>query len=550
MKRFVLITIITVFVFSWISVSATDVNVALPEFDVTINGVLVENENRQFPLIVYRDITYVPMTYYDCRFLGITTLWDGETNTFSVQKGDVNTAYRDYVWQWKNEKKHKALICEFNVAVNETPVDNEKEEYPLLTFRDVTYFPLTWRFAVEEFGWEYSFDFDSGLCIESDNQYPKSLDLPGISGDAATDGEYYYYNGNSEGKNVIFRAPVFETVAASVIYELPTESMGMSQRARFSESEGTVYFQYTVGSSPILSSTIYRKINKDGTVSEELPLDYEGGKHGYWEGTVKENGILVKGVNKYFDSGTAFTYEKDGIETVVPQMQGRFRVGRRRNGIQIETSLSECIRVFEDKIYYTATDLDAGTDSALYCIDTKTAKTEKLIEGVCGFHIFKGWVEELQQDSTMIVFDKNGCIQRFTEQTGEICDVEGSDGEEGLILHSATGDYSVLTVQKTVGGDRTVVKAFSCYAAGDASINGTVILDTRIGTVVKKAEDGKLCVYQYGEASGEEKRLIILDGEHYIPAYCSADAVSDVFMFRDTLLYRIGEKNIYEVKLR
>ena len=42
---------------------------------------------------------------------------------------------------------------------------NGNEEYPLLLFRDVTYFPLTWRFAVQEFGWSYYFDMTNGLVI-------------------------------------------------------------------------------------------------------------------------------------------------------------------------------------------------------------------------------------------------------------------------------------------------------------------------------------------------------------------------------------------------
>lgn len=550
MKKLLAVVLVFVFVLSGVSASAAYVNVTLPQFDVTINGVVVENANRQFPLIVYKDITYVPMTYYDCRYMGLTTLWDNDTNTFSVGKGEVTAAYRDYIWQWENGKTHRADVCEFNVLVNEKPIENSKEEYPLLTFRDVTYFPLTWRFAVEEFGWKYSFDFEKGLCIESDNNYPKKLELPGISGDMATDGEYYYYNGNSGDKNVVFRVPVSDTSNPLIIYELPVESMGMSKRAGFTEREGSVYFQYTVGHSPIMSTTHYRKINKDGTVSDELPPNYQDGKHGYSEFSVKEDGIFVKGVNKYVDSGTSFTFEKDGIETVVPEPPGRVRVGRQRNGLRVEVSMPACVRVFEGKIYYTATDLDSGKDSALYCIDTETAETKKLIDGVCGFHVFKGWENEIQKDSTMILFDQNGNIHRYTEETGEIRDIEGVNGEEGLILHSAIGDYSVITVQKAVGGNRTVVKAFACYASGDASVNGAVLLDTTVGTVViRVAESGKLCVYQYGEAPGEEKRLMVLDEKYYQPIFCSSDAVSDVVIFGDTLLYRIGEDSIYKVEL-
>lgn len=51
--------------------------------------------------------------------------------------------------------------------VNGEVIDNSKEKYPLLLFRDVTYFPLTWRFAVDEFGWNYTFDMEQGLQIAS-----------------------------------------------------------------------------------------------------------------------------------------------------------------------------------------------------------------------------------------------------------------------------------------------------------------------------------------------------------------------------------------------
>ncbi len=59
------------------------------------------------------------------------------------------------------------MIAGGAVRVNGKTVDNSREQYPLLLFRDVTYFPLTWRFAVEEFGWSYHFDGESGLTISN-----------------------------------------------------------------------------------------------------------------------------------------------------------------------------------------------------------------------------------------------------------------------------------------------------------------------------------------------------------------------------------------------
>ena len=90
----------------------------LPTFDVAFNGTEIENENRQYPLLVYKDITYVPMTYYDCRYLGLITNWSAETSTLSIEKDDITCAYRDYNWEWKNSSKHQAKVCDFNIIVN------------------------------------------------------------------------------------------------------------------------------------------------------------------------------------------------------------------------------------------------------------------------------------------------------------------------------------------------------------------------------------------------------------------------------------------------
>ena len=137
----------------------------IPACSVTLSGQNVDNSYRQYPLLQYRDIVYFPLTYLDCRFLGVSTDWNGATNTLTITKEIISGAYRDYNWEWENSKSNKIDICKFNIIVNGKVIDNSKEEYPLITFRDVTYFPLTWRFAVEEFGWSYSFSTERGLEI-------------------------------------------------------------------------------------------------------------------------------------------------------------------------------------------------------------------------------------------------------------------------------------------------------------------------------------------------------------------------------------------------
>ena len=44
-----------------------------------------------------------------------------------------------------NKNKYTASVAAYNIVVNGKKIQNSKEQYPLLQFRDVTYFPLTWR---------------------------------------------------------------------------------------------------------------------------------------------------------------------------------------------------------------------------------------------------------------------------------------------------------------------------------------------------------------------------------------------------------------------
>lgn len=164
---------------------AAEVTVSLPTFDVTMNGVEIEDEYRQYPFIVYKDITYFPMTYFDSRFLGLVTGWDN-LKGLEIYKTTETVEYEPYKQNWKNSNKYAASIPKFNIVVNGKAINNSTEKYPLLSFRNVSYFPMTWRFAVDEFGWKYSFTSEDGLIINStpptlyadlsDNQWPLIFD--------------------------------------------------------------------------------------------------------------------------------------------------------------------------------------------------------------------------------------------------------------------------------------------------------------------------------------------------------------------------------------
>ncbi len=150
---------------------AQNATAALPTFPVTLNGVVMEQEYAQYPLLVYKDITYVPMTWEETRLLGLETTYT-QAEGLGVNKANVvreqsvlQGEYEPYTVATANGASHQAVVATGSIHVNGEQIDNASEEYPLLLYRDITYFPLTWRFAVDAFGWDYTFDMTNGLVI-------------------------------------------------------------------------------------------------------------------------------------------------------------------------------------------------------------------------------------------------------------------------------------------------------------------------------------------------------------------------------------------------
>jgi len=148
--------------------SETGVHAAmLPAFPVTMNGVTIDNSKLRYPFILYNDITYFPMTYFDSRFLGVETNYTPETGLEVVRAEKSSGEYKGELWDGSNPAVFDVLKVSGTVRVNGKVIDNNTEEYPLVLFRDITYFPMTWRFCVDEFGWDYWFDGVNGLVINT-----------------------------------------------------------------------------------------------------------------------------------------------------------------------------------------------------------------------------------------------------------------------------------------------------------------------------------------------------------------------------------------------
>lgn len=125
------------------------IEVKMPKFQIYLNDELIDNARSKYPVFVYKNIAYFPMTWNYAQALGIKTEWNAKTG-FSVSRTDNLPAPLKQEEGTPPESKIYAKMPEFNIYVNDQIIDNTSEEYPVLVYNHITYFPMTWKFAVEE----------------------------------------------------------------------------------------------------------------------------------------------------------------------------------------------------------------------------------------------------------------------------------------------------------------------------------------------------------------------------------------------------------------
>jgi hypothetical protein len=62
-------------------------------------------------------------------------------------------------------RNYTATVADYPINVNRKNLDNANEPYPVLQFRNITYFPMTWRFTHDEFDWDTSWDSVAGFNL-------------------------------------------------------------------------------------------------------------------------------------------------------------------------------------------------------------------------------------------------------------------------------------------------------------------------------------------------------------------------------------------------
>ena len=133
---------------------------------VTLNGQAVDSTAAQYPMLLYSNITYFPMTYHLCRFLGLETNWDNDTRTLSITQTGERGPYVPDTGHPKKSGRVSVTRVDYPVEVNGVPIDNREAAYPLFNCGGVTYFPMTFDYT-RAFGWACQWDVENGLRIDS-----------------------------------------------------------------------------------------------------------------------------------------------------------------------------------------------------------------------------------------------------------------------------------------------------------------------------------------------------------------------------------------------
>lgn len=178
MKRLVLIVMLLVLLIPATFAETKEVEVVLPEFDITINGNVIDNRTENFPFIQYKGITYIPMTWDLSYALGLELKWN-DVDGLKVSKRDKMQVYVQKEKVLNNlGGRYDATIVTFPVIVNGEIIDNLNADYPLLNFRNITYFPMTYDYMVGEFGAGYKWNDTTGLKVSADSKLEVFIPKP------------------------------------------------------------------------------------------------------------------------------------------------------------------------------------------------------------------------------------------------------------------------------------------------------------------------------------------------------------------------------------
>ncbi len=130
--------------------------------DVEINGRRYKNEDIKYPFINYLGISFIPLTYYGCRMMGVNCDWTKQDGLILESGGEIKediTGENDIL----NGVYQKAEIYKGKITINGKVYEYGDTSYPLLHFKNVIYMPVLWQKGMEELNIKYSYYKDYSI---------------------------------------------------------------------------------------------------------------------------------------------------------------------------------------------------------------------------------------------------------------------------------------------------------------------------------------------------------------------------------------------------
>lgn len=133
----------------------------------SLEGLSSDMSLCEYPAVMYKDITYLPLTYYNCALLGLKI--ETEENKVLIKQAERDFP-AEYLKDQSGGEKEKITVTACPFAINIFGKDYSDEKYPALFYKNIVYLPLTWNVVNGIMHWDYSFG-ENGIELYTDSYY-------------------------------------------------------------------------------------------------------------------------------------------------------------------------------------------------------------------------------------------------------------------------------------------------------------------------------------------------------------------------------------------
>ncbi len=164
-KILIVFALVAIMMFPLTAHASENVTADISPFSHNIVFTDFYNYAVEYPVLLYRNVSYIPLTSSMCNELYLSVAFTPEDGLYVARgggRGNIGTE-RNRVLGSINytnpaNGKVEALIPDYPVFINGREYDSKDAEYPMLNFRGITYLPLTYDIITKEFDFDFSFD--------------------------------------------------------------------------------------------------------------------------------------------------------------------------------------------------------------------------------------------------------------------------------------------------------------------------------------------------------------------------------------------------------